>query len=199
MTLRVIGAGVGRTGTLSLKAGLERLLGAPCYHMAEVYSHPEHVATWRAAFDGEPVDWQALFQGYEAAVDWPGAACWRELMDVYPDAPVLLSHRSPESWWQSASHTIFQLGDRTGPWREMVQRMLETRFTPKIDDREACIAAFEAHNARVRALVPASRLVEWRAQDGYAPLCRALGLPQPSEPFPHLNTTQDFRSRFGQT
>src|SRR5688572_19535710 len=94
MTLRIVGAGVGRTGTHSLKIALEQLLGGPCYHMVEVFNHPEHVAVWRAAMLDEPVDWDALYDGYLATVDWPSGGVWQSIADAYPDAPVLLSTRS---------------------------------------------------------------------------------------------------------
>jgi sulfotransferase family protein len=198
--LRVVGAGLGRTGTLSLKSALEKLLGAPCYHMQEVFSHPEHVPLWRDAALGRMPDWNELFRGYAAAVDWPASAFWREQSQAYPDALVLLSTRdSSETWWNSANETIFGLLDKApaGPWREMVDAMFANRFTSKLQDRDACIAAYERHNAAVRAAVPKSRLVEYRPGDGWGPLCRALGVPVPSEPFPHVNTREEWRQRFG--
>src|SRR5258708_3902275 len=109
MTLRIVGAGLGRTGTHSLKIALEQLLGAPCYHMVEVFAHPEHVPIWTAAIKREPVDWPVLFDGYVATVDWPGGAAWREISEAYPEAKVLLStRRSADEWWTSASKTIFE-------------------------------------------------------------------------------------------
>lgn len=193
MSLRIVGAGLGRTGTLSLKAALERLLGAPCYHMAEVFAHPEHVPVWTRAARGEPTDWPRLFAGYRAAVDWPAAAFWPEIAAAFPDAPVLLSTRDPASWWESASATIFPATARAeGPWREMVDAMMAARFTSAIHDREAAIAAFERHNAEVRRRVAPDRLIEWQPRDGWAPLCRALGVPVPDEPFPHVNTRETF-------
>jgi hypothetical protein len=194
--LRLVGAGLGRTGTLSLKLALERLLGAPCYHMLEVFTHPAHVSAWHAAAQGRPTDWSALFRGYAATVDWPGASFYRELMDAYPDAVVLLSVRDPEAWWKSAHATIFPSIRRAPPeWRAMVETMMSARFTGALEDRDACISAFERHNAEVRRVVPASRLLEWRASDGWGPLCAALGLPVPAEPFPHANSTEDFLAR----
>ena len=197
MSLRVVGAGLGRTGTLSLKVALERLLGAPCYHMIEVFGHPEHVPMWLAAARGTMPDWHAMLAGYRATVDWPAAAFWPELSAAFPDAIVLLSVRDPQSWWHSASETIFDRG--TIPpgteWRAMVDALFANRFTSAIDDQAAAIAAFERHNARVRATVPAHRLVEWRATDGWAPLCTALGVPVPDEPFPRSNTREDWKAR----
>src|SRR5438445_13745946 len=86
MTLRVVGASLGRTGTHSLKIALEQLLGAPCYHMLEVIAHPEYARDWKRAIDGEPVDWEVVMDGYAAAVDWPAAAFWRELAAANPEA-----------------------------------------------------------------------------------------------------------------
>jgi hypothetical protein len=193
VTLRVVGAGLGRTGTLSLKLALERLLGAPCYHMLEVFSHPEHVAAWHAAARGRPPDWRALFAGYRAVVDWPAASFWPELSAAFPDAVVLLSVRDADAWWRSAHGTIFPASmSASGEWRAMIDDLFAARFTSALDDRAACIAAFERHNARVRAEVPRARLLEWRAEDGWAPLCRALGVDVPDEPFPRANTTEQF-------
>lgn len=196
MPLKLIGAGVGRTGTLSLRHALETLLGEPCYHMFEVREHPEHIPLWHAAARGEAVDWRALLSPYGAAVDWPAAAFWPEIAAAFPDAVILLSTRDAEGWWRSASGTIFEvIREVSGPWREMVDAMLAARFTAAIHDRVSALAAFEAHNRAVRARAPAARLVEWQPGDGWAPLCAALGLPVPDLPFPHVNSTEEFRAR----
>jgi hypothetical protein len=195
MTLRVVGAGVGRTGTTSLKLALERLLGGPCYHMMEVFTHPEHVPAWHAAARGEMPDWQDLMRGYVAAVDWPASAFWPELSRAFPDALIVHSVREPDSWWESASQTIFPRTLRAphDEWYAMVDEMFRRRFTDALDDRDACIAAFERHNAEVRRTAPRQRLVEWTAADGWAPLCAALGVPVPDEPFPRINTRDDWK------
>lgn len=202
MTVRVVGAGLGRTGTTSLKAALERLLGGPCYHMIETFTRPDDRAVWTRAFRGEPVDWPAFFEGYEATVDWPGAGVWEDIHTAFPDALVLLSVRSPESWWRSASSTIFGSLDPSRPEgagqpRDGMAEAMMARFTPDFLDEEAAVAAFLAHNQHVRDTVPPDRLLEWTASDGWAPLCAALDLPVPDEPFPHANTTAEFRSRAG--
>lgn len=197
MALRVIGAGVGRTGTTSLKSALEILLGGRCYHMFEVMPRPADIPVWHAASSGIMPDWSSFLHEFEAAVDWPAAAFWAELAEAFPDALIVLSTRDPEAWWRSASQTIFPTirEAEPGPWRAMVCDLLARRFTADIADKTAAIAAFEAHNAHVRATAPAARLIEWNAAAGWAPLCEALDLPIPDRPFPHTNTSAEFTER----
>jgi len=203
MTLRVVGAGVGRTGTRSLQLALEQLLGGRCYHMAEVFDQPGHVELWHRAVRGSLPDWGQMLAGYEAAVDWPASGFWRELSTAYPDAVVLLSVReSPEVWWKSASQTILHVTDRPPPpgmdaWFAMYLDFLRARFTSRWRDPKAAMAAYVRHNDAVRAEVPAGRLVEWQPGDGWEPICTALGLPVPTDPFPHLNTTAEFQAMAG--
>lgn len=202
MSLKVVGAGLGRTGTHSLKLALEKLLGGPCYHMLEVLGHPDHVPTWHRAINGEQVDWDVLLSGYVAAVDWPEVAVWRELHAAYPDAPVLLSVRdSTESWWNSFSQTILEVMKKGAPteddpWFAMATDMMR-RFSPDGMEPDALKAAYERHNQSVRDRVPAGQLIEWRPRDGWGPICAGLGLPVPEEDFPHVNTTDDFRAMTG--
>jgi Sulfotransferase domain len=204
--LRAVGAGLGRTGTQSLKLALERLTGGPCYHMTETFSRPEHTPVWQAALDGDPPDWGRFLDGWTATVDWPACAFWRELANANPSAPVVLSLRaSPEVWWRSMEQTIVANlkipvpADRPD-WqarRRLTLGMLERRFTPDWADPDAAMAAYERHADEVRRAIPASRLVEWRAEDGWPPLAEALGVPVPDEPFPRTNSTADFRASTG--
>ena len=197
MALRVVGAGVGRTGTKSLKFALERVLGEPCYHMSEVFQHPEHIAMWHEAARGQMPDWHALFEGYAAAVDWPVGSFWPEISQAFPDAVIVLSKRDPESWWHSANATIFGAIQRVdnNPWREMIDEMFGARFTSAITDKRACIEAYERHVAQVRHSAPKDRLLEWSATDGWQPLCAALDIRVPDEPFPHANSREEFLAR----
>jgi hypothetical protein len=201
MSLRVVGAGVGRTGTHSLKLALEQLLGGPCHHMVEVLSNPAQVAGWTDLIEGRPVGWDEFLGGYRAMVDWPGASYWREALAANPDALVLLSVRDADSWYRSASNTIFLgfegLPDELRPWMNTFRQALHERFSDQFDDPDAMTSAFERHNAEVRREVPASQLLEWQASDGWGPICARLGLPVPSEPFPVTNTTDEFRAMFG--
>ena len=198
MTLKVVGAGLGRTGTMSLKAALEQLLGGPCYHMMEVFEHPEHVAIWNRALSGETVEWSDVYAHYVATVDYPNAAVWEPLAAAYPDALVLLSSRDAAGWWKSASNTIIPAMQRAAvnpdlaEWSRMV-----TAFGLQADDPEASMALFDAHNAHVRATVPAARLIDWQPGDGWEPICEKLGVSVPSDPFPHVNTTDEFRTMQG--
>ena len=199
MTLRVIGAGLPRTGTHSLKLALEQLLGGPCYHMREVFDHAEHVPLWHAAVRGEAHAWDEIFDGYVAAVDWPVSAFWRELTSAYPDAVVLLSVReSPERWWRSADQTVWNAirsdGGGIEDWHAMVVALTASRFTPDWRDPDACIAAYERHNADVRTEL-GPRAIEFRPEDGWGPICDALGLPVPDEAYPLTNTSAEWHQR----
>jgi hypothetical protein len=198
MALKVVGAGVGRTGTHSLKVALEQLLGGPCHHMVEVFAHEEQIPVWTDAIDGRPVDWPQLMGDYVAQVDWPGASFWPELVEAYPDALVLLSVRDPEAWYKSTMDTIFLALGRTdeeiGPWMVAMRRLLGDRFSNRFGDPAAMIAAFERHNDEVRVRVPPAQLLEWTLGDGWAPICARLGVAVPDQPFPVTNTTAEFRA-----
>jgi hypothetical protein len=207
MTLRVIGAGLGRTGTSSLTAALSQLLGGSCYHFEEVIQHPEHVDFWRRATRGEAVDWEDLYAPYVATMDWPGAAFWEPLSAAYPQALVLLSvRRSASEWYDSAARTIGTLvgdpdawrNEKDGPWLDMAGELLRTTFVPAPFDRADAEAAYDRHNATVRAAVPAERLLVWAPGDGWEPICERLRVAVPATPFPHLNTQTDFRTSMSQ-
>jgi hypothetical protein len=206
MALRVVGAGLGRTGTNSLKLALEQLLGGPCYHMFELASRDADTSAWRAALSGEAIDWGALLREYVATVDWPAAAFWREILAANPDAIVLLSSRdSAQRWWESMERTIVPtlrgavppVEPATARRRAMVVEMMSERFTPAWRERDAAIAAYERHNEEVRRAVPPGQLIEWQPREGWQPICAALDLPVPDAPFPRENTTADFRARLG--
>jgi hypothetical protein len=204
VSLRVVGAGLGRTGTNSLQLALQQLLDGPCYHMVEVFGRPDDIPVWHRAAEGSMPDWSEFLADYRATVDWPAASFWREIHAAAPEALVLLSVRDTEGWWKSASETIFEVATRPipddpvfGPQMRMIHAVIERRFTPDWRDPDAAKAAYERHNAEVRADAPADRFVEWHPGDGWEPLCDALGMPVPGEPFPHVNTTADFRIMAG--
>jgi hypothetical protein len=204
MGLQVVGAGLGRTGTHSLQIALQQLLDGPCYHMLEVFGRPDDLPVWHAAVNGNQPDWNEFLADYRATVDWPASAFWREIGSANPDAVVLLSSRDTDGWWKSAISTIFAVGDRpsTGDpqfdaQRAMAHDMFANTFTPHWQDESEAKRAYEAHNADVRASVPADRLIDWQPGDGWAPICDKLGLPVPDAPFPHVNSTDEFRAMLG--
>lgn len=199
MPLDVIGAGLGRTGTTSLKLALERLGFVPCHHMIEVIQHPETAPLWEAAAEGKPVDWEALLAGYRAAVDWPVCHFYRELARIYPEAKIILSVRDPESWFRSAQSTIFRpehmdLVEKR-PMGGFLKKAVFPMFGTGLHDQDSSIAVYERHNAEVRETIDPQRLLAYDVTQGWEPLCAFLGVPIPPESFPHANTTEDFRRR----
>jgi hypothetical protein len=201
MVLRVVGAGVGRTGTNSLKIALETLLEGPCHHMFEIVAHPNQIPGWTDAIDGREVDWDSLLDGYVAQVDWPGASFWPELIAANPEALVILSVRDADAWYESASNTIFQVFDKMppeyGPWFESMRGLMDARFSADLENATAMKDAYERHNDAVREAVPAERLLEWTPTDGWDPLCARLGVSIPEQPFPLTNQTTEWRANFG--
>lgn len=197
MALQVIGAGLGRTGTASLKLALEQLGFDPCYHMFEVIEHEPAIAQWSAVAAGAP-DWETIFNGhkaYKAGVDFPVAAYWKALAEVYPDAKIILTVRDAESWFASTQETIFNpqfLAAGAGtPFGEMAGAVVGGFFGCDLADKGAMIARFEAHNAEVRAAFPPERLLVFEAREGWGPLCTFLGVNVPVTPFPRVNSREE--------
>ncbi|MEM7025594.1 MAG: sulfotransferase family protein [Pseudomonadota bacterium] len=196
MALAVIGAGFGRTGTASMKLALEMLGLGPCHHMKEVANNPVQTEHWRAAARGDLPDWDEVFQDFGCSVDWPSSAFWRELSAHYPDAKILLTVRSGESWYRSIEKTILPvIQDTTDPDSVPERLIHQGVFGGRLADRAHAIAIFERNTAEVQAAIPPERLLTYRVGDGWEPLCRFLGRPVPDQPYPHTNTTEDFRSR----
>ena len=197
--MHVIGAGVGRTGTYSLRLAIDRLGFGPCHHMELVLENmPVQVPLWYAAVDGRP-DWHTIYDGCESAVDWPTACFFRELRDAYPSARFVLTHRSPESWAASFSATIQKLvaQRREAPpemqdWLEMAERVITKTGFPIGMDIDALKRAFVAHNEAVKAAIPAHRLLIYQVSEGWGPLCEFLEAPVPTEPFPRTNNRGEF-------
>ena len=207
MTLRVIGAGFGRTGTLSMKDALEHLGLGPCYHMLEVMNRPENADAWYNAAQSGKADWDQILSGYHSTVDWPACHYWQPLAAHFPDAKVILTVRDEEAWWQSMSKTIlrnFQDGDEVvDPARISMRRMtrdliVERVFGGILDDRDHVLTAYRRNIETVRAGLPKERLLVFDVAEGWAPLCAFLDLPVPAAPFPRTNTTQDFLDRMAE-
>jgi hypothetical protein len=212
--MRVIGAGLPRTGTLTQKVALEMLGLEPCYHWVNVIADLNQVGVWNRALDGE-APWDEVFDGFHATVDWPGGYFWRELMDYYPDAKVLLSVREPEKWEPSFRETIWNMcfgeslirlissarGQVDPPWSrylQLVDRMFwsgQGTFAAGHETPEQLMAQFERHNEEVEASVPPERLLVWSVTEGWEPLCDFLDVPVPAEPLPHVNDRETFLGR----
>jgi hypothetical protein len=199
MNLRVVGAGLPRTGTHSLKLALEHLLGGRCYHMSEIPGHPFDLGPgWTLALQGGTPDWIELINEYIATVDWPASMFWRELSETYPDALVLLSVRdSAGTWYQSLSETILPVARRAlaPDWNEgrglldLFERFTRTRDW---DDPSVLTAAYERHNDEVKKAIPPHKLLAWSATEGWAPICRVLGVKIPDRPFPWVNRRSEW-------
>ena len=198
-TLRVIGAGLPRTGTYSLQMALEQLLSGRCYHMREIPGHPFDLGEdWDRALRGDTTGLDQRLAGYAASVDWPASMFWHELSEANPDALILLSVRdSAETWWKSIEATILPIARRAlepgwsegGGLLDLLERFAGTK---EWDDPATLTAAYERHNAEVRRSAPPGRLLVWQAAEGWEPVCRALGLPIPEIPFPWTNRREEW-------
>jgi hypothetical protein len=200
--MQVIGVGVGRTGTYSLKLAIEQLNLGPCHHMEEVLLNPaEQVPLWTAAVAGR-ADWAKTFQGYESAVDWPTAGFFRELLAAYPTAKFVLTERDPDRWVESFSATIYKLmagrdeaPKEMQPWFDIAQGVIaKTGFPPGLDTADLR-QAFLAHNDAVKATIPADQLLVFQVKEGWEPLYAFLEKPVPVEPFPRSNDRGEFWDR----
>ncbi|MBX7495505.1 hypothetical protein K3172_06495 [Qipengyuania sp. 6B39] len=196
MALKVIGAGVGRTATFTMKFALEHLGYGPCFHMAELFADARRqVPLWLDAIAGQP-DWDEIFKGFQSTVDYPSASYWRELADYYPEAKVLLTMRDPDSWFESVSETIFSdamqahlVGTPTG---DMMKGAIFDHFDGgDIRDRAFMTKWFADRNADIIASLPAERLLVFHPKEGWESLCRFLDVPVPPEPFPRVNSRDE--------
>lgn len=195
MTLKVIGAGLGRTATFSLKFALEHLGFAPCYHMSEVLAGARrNVPLWLDVIQGKP-DWEAVFAGFQATTDYPACSYWRELAAHYPEAKVVLTVRDPDSWFDSVNDTIFSQkmqGSLVGsPAGDMMQGAIFDHFDGDIRDRAYMTQWFTRRNQEVIDGLPPERLLVFHPKHGWEPLCRFLGVPVPALGFPRVNSRDE--------
>ena len=202
MPLKIIGAGLGRTGTMSLKLALEKLGLGPCFHMAELFADPSRVPMWLAAADGHP-DWEAVFNGFPATTDYPACSFWRELAAACPQAKVILTVRDADKWFESTQETIFseRMSERIGnsPLRPFFEKTIWKAFGDKIHDRAFMTAEFKRHNAEVQNALPKQRVLVYEVKQGWEPLCKFLGVPVPSTPFPHVNSREEMKQMMAAT
>jgi len=202
VSLKVIGAGLGRTGTMSLKFALEHIRFGPCYHMIEFMAHiPEQLPKWLDVIDGRP-DWDAVFAGYASTVDYPGCTYWRDLVAKWPDAKVILTTRDPDSWFESANETVLSSRMRgmlaNTPLERFMNATVNQDFEGRFDDRAFMTDYFRRWNEAVIAEAPANNLLVFQAKDGWGPLCDFLGVPVPPEPYPRVNTRETMNQRITQ-
>jgi hypothetical protein len=199
----VIGAGFGRTGTLSLKSALERLGFGPCHHMVELIEDAQQTSLWTRVVHGETADWDAVYRGYRATVDWPGARFWRQLAGHFPQAKVILTVRDPQRWYESAAQSIYRAANAPHPADPVMAQMRQIvhdvvwdgEFDGRFNDAEHAIEVFNEHNEAVRREIPADRLLVFEVGQGWEPLCRFLGVSVPDEPFPHSNDRRSFTEK----
>jgi hypothetical protein len=201
MALKVIGAGLGRTGTFSLKFALEHLGLGPCYHMSEVFARARrNVPLWLDAIRGAP-DWDAVFDGFHSTTDYPACTFWRELAAHHPDAKVVLSVRDPDSWFDSVSETIFSdhmQGSLAGtPTEAMMNGAIFDAFGGRVKDRAFMTDWFVRRNREVVDALPPERLLVFSPKEGWEPLCAFLGVPVPAEPFPRVNSRDEINAASG--
>jgi len=208
MPIEIIGAGWGRTGTFSLMIALDEL-GFPAYHMIRCMEKQQHFF-WNDLADGKKVDWNTITKDYKATTDWPACSFYKELLQEFPNAKVILTVRDPQKWYDSAMATIFTMGDKVDRFPYNILFSLHGRMRRQmamigkvifqgdlkgvpVKNREAIIALYEEHVREVKKTVPAHQLLLFDVTDGWEPLCQFLGVPVPSKPFPRVNDTASFQ------
>ena len=219
MSIKIIGAGLPRTGTNTLKASLEQLGYTKTYHMKELLVHPETLHHWLTLRDTGTTDWDNLYNGFQATVDFPGYPWLKEHMKRYPEAKVILTIRPFEDWYASISSTIWKAGPQTLTQKLMMMSKLLTNprlrkvikcvkfakstiftnhFQGRFADKQFAEKIFNEHIAKVKAFVPPEKLLIYDVSEGWAPLCEFLRKPVPSTPLPHLNKKENFRVMLGE-
>lgn len=196
MPLSVIGAGLGRTGTDSMKHALEILGCGPCYHMYEVIPHQDRIDMWTSFADGVQPDWDFVFRNYHATVDWPAAYYWRELAAHFPAAKIILSVRSPESWFESMSNTILRIVQTSAEPNGMRTKLfIPVFFEGNVHDKDHILSIYNRHNEAVIKAIPQDRLLVYELGSGWGPICEFLGVDIPDVPYPMGNSTAEFSEK----
>lgn len=201
MALKIIGAGMGRTGTASLKVALETLGVGHCYHMSEVLKNPEFIDGWISAAEGNP-DWDKIFSGYAATVDNPGCNYWKELAAYYPEAKVILTTRDANKWFESTNETIhsaeFARYMKNSPFGEMIQKTMWNRMENRMQDRAYMVDFFERRSEEIINSISTERLLIYQVSEGWDPLCEFLDVPVPDAEFPRINSRNETKELLAQ-
>jgi len=199
MTLKIIGAAPGRTGTVSLMTALEHLGFGPCHHMKACIQNAQQTQWFLDAANGLPVDWQDVFEHYQAAVDWPASAYYQTLLQTFPDALVIFSDRPANAWYESVSNTIFRVVPSLPLWLRMLvphidrwgkmvdQTIWQNELSGQFEDQAFALQFFNDRLAEVRQVVPPQQLLVHAATEGWAPLCKFLNVEIPDIPYPRTN------------
>jgi len=212
--MKVIGAGLPRTATTTQMFALEQLGFGPCYHMRDLLADLEGgLPLWERVAEGAP-DWERIFGEARSTVDWPSARYYRELMDYYPRAKVLLSVRGGVEWACSMRETVWAVANGDSVlhhmcetralldplWRRYVALMRHMTWDEgtgvlagDTSTEAGLIAAMDRWDETVKDTVPADRLLVWNPCEGWEPLCDFLEVDVPAEPLPRLNDTTSFR------
>lgn len=196
MALDIIGAGFGRTGTDSMKRALDMLGYGPCYHMYEVIPNKARFEMWQGIYDGriEP-DWDMVFDGFRATVDWPAAHYWRDLAAHFPDAKILLTYRDPDSWYASMEKTILTFLRDPTKTEGMAPRLRNEVFGGEVHDKEHVISVYNQNVAEVQSAFGPERLLTYQLGSGWEPLCEFLGVDVPSDPYPSGNDSASYHAK----
>ncbi|KAM0264264.1 hypothetical protein ACHAQJ_000753 [Trichoderma viride] len=207
-TLQVIGAGYSRTGTLSMTLALERLLDGPVMHGGtHMFGREDaYVRLWCEIYanrQNKPLLMKVLRKataGFVAVTDNPAVSFLAELVELYPDAKVVLVTRDPDHWF-SSYRKLMKLANLDGsqwPLKVLLWPCPTWRWAPVwIQGLGECWLErigvpvsrdfLPSYNDWVRKHVPSERLLTMELQQGWEPLAKFLGKPIPDEPFPHAN------------
>ena len=198
--MKLIGAGFGRSGTMSIKSALEQLGCGPCYHMKITLKRYHHMRFFMQAWAGRKVNWKKFFRRYNSVVDWPACAFYRELMNEFPDAKVLLNVREPESWYESMKETIFAIQPAFPWWFPRIVRTMHDEIIWSgslkgvFENREKTLEVYRQYIEDVKSTVPADRLLVYNVNEGWKPLCDYLGIPVPEgKSYPYINERKSFK------
>jgi hypothetical protein len=213
MSIKIIGAGFPRTGTNTLRESLELLGFNKTYHMKQLLVHPENVHYWETLRATGTTDWEGLYDGYQATVDFPCYPWYKQHMQHYPDAKVILTVRPFENWYESFYSTIWKaqnppeeaqaaMAEKVAgdPRLQQVMRVMkfakdaiiEDHFHNRFLDKEYMEKVFNDHNEEVKNYVPADKLLVFDVREGWGPLCEFVGAEVPDEALPHTNKKEDF-------